>query len=139
MFMVAAAVCENSMDAVVPDPFERATGIMIFDNECKDDVAPVYVTENFAEAIIEAQCEVLFCGIIYDKDFFEKIADAGVTRYNAAGMTVREAIPAMDHYELAIIRDYFGSPGHTHDHHHEPDCDGDCDNCELVCDEQAQS
>ena len=63
----------------------------------------------------------MLCGIIYDGEFFEEIAEWGVTRYNGAGMTVREAIDGMNHRELAIIRNYFGGPEHTHGHHHHHD------------------
>ena len=82
---------------------------MIFDSETHEP--PQYVTENLAKYIVDAQCEALLCGFIYDPQFFEAIAQAGVTRYLAAGLTVEEAVEAMNAYQLSMIQDYVGGPG----------------------------
>lgn len=126
--MIAAAADRNDMTAVIPDTFEKAAGVMLFDLEADDP--PRYVTENLARHILDAQCEALLCGFIYDPQFFETIAQAGVTRYLAAEMTVEEAVRAMNAYQLTLIPDYVGGPGcsdHGHDH---ADCDGECDSCQ---------
>ncbi|NBI09747.1 hypothetical protein D1641_06920 [Colidextribacter sp. OB.20] len=115
--MIAAATEENGMSAVIPDTMERAKGVMLFDLETDDP--PRFVTENLAKHIVEAQCEALLCGFIYDTQFFETVAGAGVTRYLAAGLTVEEAVTAMNAYQLNMIPDYVGGPGcsdHGHDH-----------------------
>lgn len=128
--MIAAATNENSMSALIPDTLEKAAGVMLFDLET--DQPPRFVTEDLAQHIIDAQCEALLCGFIYDAQFFEAIAQAGVTRYLAAEMTVEEAVAAMDAYQLSMISDYVGGPGcsgHGHEHHHD-DCDGDCGACQ---------
>ena len=101
--MIAAAVNENSMSALIPDTFEKAAGVMLFDLETSQP--PRFVTENLAQHIIDAQCEALLCGFIYDAQLFEAIAQAGVTRYRAGERTVEEAVAAMDAYQLTRIPD----------------------------------
>lgn len=125
--MIAAATDRSDMTALIPDTFEKAKGVMLFDLESCNP--PQYVTQDLARHIIDAQCEALLCGFIYDPQFFEAIAQAGITRYLAAGMTVEEAVKAMDAYQLTMIPDYVGGPGcsgHGHDH---TGCDEDCGSC----------
>ena len=125
--MIAAAADKNDMTALIPDTMEKAKGVMLFDLETGEP--PRFVTENLARHIIDAQCEALLCGFIYDAAFFEAVAGAGVTRYLAADMTVEEAVEAMNAYQLTMIPDYVGGPGcsgHGHDH---DGCEEDCDSC----------
>lgn len=115
--MIAAATDKNDMAALIPDTMEKAKGVMLFDLEAGTPAQ--YVTEDLAQHIIGAQCEALLCGRIYDARFFEAIAQEGVTRYLAAGMTVEEAVKAMNAYQLDMISDYVGGPGcsdHGHTH-----------------------
>lgn len=115
--MIAAAADKNDMTALIPDTMEKARGVMLFDLET--DEPPRYVTGDLAQHIVDAQCEALLCGFIYDAKFFETIAQAGVTRYLAADLTVEEAVKAMNAYQLTMIPDYVGGPGcsgHGHDH-----------------------
>lgn len=107
--MIAAAADKNDRSALIPDTLENARGVMIFDPET--DAPARYVTDDLARHIVDAQCEALLCGPIHDADFFETIAQAGVTRYLAAGMTVEQAVEAMEAYRLDMISDYVGGPG----------------------------
>ena len=107
--MIAAAADKNDRSALIPDTMEEAKGVMIFDLETG---APArYVTDDLARHIVDTQCEALLCGPVHDADFFETIAQAGVTRYLAAGMTVEQAVEAMEAYRLDMISDYGGGPG----------------------------
>ena len=115
--MIAAAVNENSFDAVIPETLDNAKGILLFDVEQPLPEKTILVTDDIVKAMVEAQCEAVLCGVIYDANLFDRIADNGITRYFAAGMTVREAVPAMENYELDMVRDYFGGTGcHGHQH-----------------------
>lgn len=116
--MIAAAADKNEMTALIPDTMEQAKGVLLFDPET--GAPPRYVTDELARHIVDAQCEALLCGPIHDAGFFETIAQAGVTRYLAAGMTVEQAVEAMDAYRLDMITDYVGGPGcsgHGHSGH----------------------
>ena len=133
---IAAAVNEGSLDAVIPETLDQTAGILIFDNE-DANVAPRFITRDIVKAMTDPWCEALLCGVIYSPPLFEAIAGQGITRYNAAGMTVREAVAAMDAYELGMITDYFGGsgcPGHGHEHHPQETCGGQCDSCQQACD-----
>ncbi len=129
--LIAAAVNENSMDALIPGTLDGAAGVLIFDAELPNDPNARFVTENIAREMADAWCEALLCGFIYDAALFEAIADAGITRYFAADLTVREAVEEMNAYRLGMIRDYVGGTG-CHDHDH-ADCDGECAACDADC------
>lgn len=107
--MIAAATDKNDMTALIPDTMEKARGVMLFDLETSEPSR--YVTEDLGKHIVDAQCEVLLCGPIHDAAFFEDLAQAGVTRYLAAGLTVERAVEAMNTYQLEMIVDYVGGPG----------------------------
>ncbi len=135
--LIAAAVNENSLDALIPGTLDGAKGVLIFDAESPDDPAPRFVTGDIAREMADVWCEAVLCGFIYSPELFEAIADAGITRYFAADMTVREAVEAMNAYRLGMIRDYVGGTGcHDHGAHGEPDCDGDCALCAEDCAER---
>lgn len=129
--VIAAAVNENNLEAIIPEVLDRSAGIMIFDCDPPDAPAPKLVTENFSKEMEDAGCEALLCGFIYDPILFESIAQIGITRYMAAGMTVKEAITAMNAYQLNMIPDYVGGPGCSGHGHSHRDCSGDCDKCSL--------
>ncbi len=121
--MIAAAVNKNSMDSLIPGTLDDAPGVLIFDAELENDPDARFVTGDIVKAMTDAWCEALLCGFIYDAELFEKIADAGITRYFAADLTVREAVEEMNAYRLGMIRDYVGGTG-CHDHEH-----GECEDC----------
>lgn len=132
--LIAAAVNENSMDALIPGTLDGAAGVLIFDADLKNDPNARFVTENIAQEMADAWCEALLCGFICDAALFEAIADAGITRYFAADLTVREAVEEMNAYRLGMIRDYVGGTGsHTHAH---GDCGGECASCDAECEER---
>ena len=51
--MIAAAVNENSMDALIPGTLDGAAGVLIFDAELDNDPGARFVTENVAQAMAE--------------------------------------------------------------------------------------
>ena len=107
--MIAAALAGASPGAPIAASYEGAQCVLIADTEALDQAR--YATEDIPEALRQADVEVLFCGDIYGREAFERIAGYGITRYHAAGMTVREAVRAMDQYRLPLIRDYVGGTG----------------------------
>ena len=70
----------------------------------------------FARKVVEHDCEAVICGPM-EKEAFEIVAGAGVTRYLGSGHTVQHAYSYMNRYKLELIRDYIGGPGpfgHSH-------------------------
>lgn len=118
--LIAAAVRKNSIHAVIPETLDEAPGILIFDPDNLSDTAcRQYVTENFAQAMIDADCEALLCGPIHSQALFNAIADACITRYHAASMIIPHAVDAMNGYRLEQIQAPVGGSGcagHDHDH-----------------------
>ncbi len=132
--LIAVAVNENSLDAIIPDTLDLAKGLMIFDDE---EVQPNvrFVTENLVEAMVHPWCEALLCGVIHDHTLFEQIAAASITRYLAAGLTVKDAVTAMNDYQLELICDYVGGGGCSeHGQDYVEECGNDCSSCCSNCD-----
>ena len=91
--------------------YETETGdFKVIDHDHKKDPQGL----EMANAVVSHQCEALLTGEIDEKAFYI-IADEGITRFKADGMTVSEALPLMEARKLAYIRDYKGAPA---DHHH---------------------
>lgn len=107
--MIAAALSGQAPDAPIALTYEAAQCVLIADTEALDQGR--YVTAGIPQALRQADVEVLFCGDIHSKEQFEQIAGYGITRYRAAGLTVPEAVQAMDQYRLELIRDYVGGTG----------------------------
>ena len=63
-----------------------------------------------AEQTVARDCEAILCGKI-DKDAFEVLAKASVSRYEATGLDATRAVKAMNAYTLPVIREYTGGPG----------------------------
>ena len=123
------AVSASGMDfqTVIQARFEDCQGVLIVETDTMEIMA--YVTENIADSIVSADCEMLLCGEIRDAVFFDKIAEYGVTRCLAAGLSVRDAIEKGIRNELPLLRDYVGGTGcHSEEHsdgccHHHHDED----------------
>ena len=70
----------------------------------------------FAREILRWDCEGVLCGPI-EREPFIIIADEGcVTRYNASGLPVVEALARMNSRSLELIRDYIGGDGCQGEH-----------------------
>lgn len=107
--MISAALTEASPEARIAPTYDEAACVLIADS---DDLGSAqFVTDHIPEALRKADVEVLLCGDIYSKEAFEQIAGYCITRYQAAGLLLSDAIRAMDRYELELIRDYVGGTG----------------------------
>lgn len=115
MLMIAAAVSKNSVNSVIPETLDGAAGILLFDAERPIKETVRFVTGDYVPAMLKVSCEAILCGAIHDKALFERIAEGCITRYDASGMTVPQAVAAMNCYRLPFIRDYVGGTG-CHDH-----------------------
>ena len=124
---VAVSASNPDFQALIQARFEDSQGVLIVETDTMEITA--YVKENAVDAILSNDCEMLLCGEIHDAAFFDKIAEYGVTRCLAAGLSVREAIEKGLRNELPLLRDYVGgtgchSEGHSDGcchHHHDED------------------
>ncbi len=125
--MKIAVTCENmEIDGLVPALFKDSEYLMIIDAD-KNEIFKIYGKQDpenmvFAEKVLEHDCEAIICGPM-EKEPFEKLAFAGVTRYNGAGKKVQTAYRQMNRYQLDWIADYIGGPG-AFGHSHSGACEG---------------
>ena len=119
MFIAVTSTTEE-LDGIVPKTFEESPFLMIIDAD-KNQVIKIYGKQDednmvFARKVLEHDCEALICGKL-EKEPFELLAGAGVTRYDGGGHTVQTAYTYMHRYKLPWIADYIGGPGafgHSH-------------------------
>ena len=119
--MKIAVTCENmEINGLVPKTFKDSEYLMIIDAD-KNQIFKIYGKQDpdnmvFAQKVLDHDCEALICGPL-EKEPFELLAGAGVTRYNGSGHKVQTASDKMNRYQLDWIADYIGGPGafgHSH-------------------------
>ena len=119
--MKIAVTCENmEINGLVPKTFKDSEYLMIIDAD-KNQIFKIYGKQDsdnmvFAQKVLDHVCEALICGQL-EKEPFELLAGAGVTRYNGSGHKVQTAYDKMNRYQLDWIADYIGGPGafgHSH-------------------------
>lgn len=107
----------------VPESFEESLRLYIAETEGERLVAvcedPGQDGLGFAEKTIEYGCEAIACGRFLTAPAFDRLADACVTRYYAAGLPLWEAAQAAERSLLPLLTAYEGEPGcgsrkHTH-------------------------
>ena len=117
---IAIASTTEEIDGLVPPTFKDSPFLMIIDAD-KHQIFHIYGKQDpdnlvFARKVVEHDCEAVICGPM-EKEAFEIVAGAGVTRYLGSGHTVQHAYSYMNRYKLELIRDYIGGPGpfgHSH-------------------------
>ena len=114
--MYIAAMTEGpGADGIVAPVFADAGYLLILEGETGEVTASYTRGEmddcDLARKIVEHDCEAVLCGPIEEAPFIV-IADEGcVTRYQASGLTAREALRRMNAYQLEMIPDFIGGTG----------------------------
>ena len=113
--LIAVAAAGSPEQPMVPETFEESRRLYITETDGEVIVA-VYGDpgENgilFAEKTIEHNCEAISCGRFLTAPAFDRLADACITRYDAAGLPLWEAAGAADRGELPLLTDYEGGTG----------------------------
>ena len=123
------AICSDSgkVSGIVPKTFRDAPFLLIVDAE-QGKVIEILAREDsanlaFAEAVVARHCEALITGPM-EKEPFEIVAGANVTRYDGSGRKVERAWHYMQTGRLGWIRDYIGGPGPAA-HPHAESCEHD--------------
>lgn len=123
---IAVASDTPDYSGVVPPLFSGATHLLLVDMESGDILDIVSRSSlhgskeaqdvSLARQILRWNCEGVLCGPI-ERAAFLIIADEGqVTRYNAAGMGVYEALSKAAGRELELIRDHIEGAGCRGEH-----------------------
>lgn len=112
---IAVALDDSGPLGVVPEYF-AGTGQLLLVESGPGMVREVVRREGAADVelarrILDWGCECVLCGLLEEAPFLI-IADEGcVTRYNAAGLSLENALQAFRENELELIRDYIGGRG----------------------------
>ncbi len=113
---VAVATDSSNVNALIPGELADAGYLFIVDVE-KFEVLKVISSDQkinrdkyFAQQTVQEDCEAIICGEI-EKEAFEILAKACVSRFLGTGITAGESIKLMMGYQLPLLRDYKGGPG----------------------------
>lgn len=112
---IAIALDARGALGAVPELFAQAEKLLLMESGL-GTVREVFAREGRGDAelarkILDWNCECLLSGPI-EKEAFLIIADeGGVTRYNAAGLSLDNALTAFKMNALELIRDHIGGQG----------------------------
>ena len=111
--LIAVMSDRPTLDGCVPDRFEESPVLLFIETDA-DRLTEAFSGEDaaaYVRRIAESFCEAVVCSAHIGKDCFDPIADAGVTRYDGAGLNVLAAAKAADRGTLPLIPEYEGGPG----------------------------
>ena len=111
--LIAVMSDRPDLSGTVPERFEGAPVLLLIETESgllrRADTG--LSAEKYAANIAASGCEAVVCGRHIGQACFDPIADAGVTRYEGAGLNVLEAARGADRGTLPLIPEYEGGPG----------------------------
>lgn len=114
---IKIAVCMDDRGplGVVPALFGQ-TGQLLLMESALGTVREVFARDGMSEAelarkVLEWNCECVLCGDIAEAPFLILADEGGVTRYNAAGLSLDKALKAFNAGSLPLIRDCIGGQG----------------------------
>lgn len=112
------AVASSAPDAggIVPDLFARSPYLLVMETDTGALIRVLDRKETtddaqLARAVVRLQCEGILCGPIPEAPFLILADEGCVTRYNAAGLSVPEALERFARRDLELIRDHLGGQG----------------------------
>ena len=117
---IAVATCGKDAASPVAATLAEAAYLFIADME-KFAVLSIYEAEEedrdmaFARRTVDEDCEAIICGPI-EKDAFDILSTACVTRYDGSGKSATEALKLLNLYALPLIRDNIGGSGCVGEH-----------------------
>ena len=111
--LIAVMSDRPDLAGTVPDRFETSPALLFVETEGDKLLRAESgkAAADYAKLIAESFCEAVVCASHIGKDCFEPIADAGVTRYDGAGLGVLAAAHGAEDGTLPLIPDYEGGTG----------------------------
>ncbi len=107
-------------EGIVPDFFAGSPYLLIIETRFNKILANIKNEGDDAELaskLVPHNCECVLCGPIEEAPFCI-LANAGITRYNAAGLSIEYALDDFEQNALELIRDHIGGIGCRGDHKH---------------------
>lgn len=121
---IAIAANGSTLEASIPDTFEESSFLLIVETDdgsyeaFKNPQSKGSAGLAMIKEIIKHDCEALISGTI-EKQAFDKLMVAQVTRYMGAQHKAADALHLMDAYQLDFIRvangEVWDPYGHDHD------------------------
>ncbi len=106
---IAVATKGSTLEDRVPDAFEESLFLLIVETDdgsfeaFKNPEGRRGAGMAMAKEVLRHDCEAVICGTI-EKEAFELLSTAQVTRYMGSNHRASDALRLMDAYELDIIR-----------------------------------
>jgi predicted Fe-Mo cluster-binding NifX family protein len=118
---IAISTAGPTLDSVVFSEFARTPCLIIVNVDTMACTPIAHAgapgsDQDLARTVLKHRCEAVITGKL-SPEAFDLLADDGVTRYIAQGMTARAALAAMDRRELELMRNADGSTECKVDHH----------------------
>ncbi|MDR2945443.1 MAG: hypothetical protein LBV79_01670 [Candidatus Adiutrix sp.] len=108
---IAITSDQPGLDGRVPALFSESPWLVIIETDSGEALCSLAGSEaplHFAKEILRWNCEGLLSGPIEREPFLLIADEGGVTRYDAAGLSVREALSRLESRSLELIRDHIG-------------------------------
>jgi predicted Fe-Mo cluster-binding NifX family protein len=106
---IAVATKGRTLEDLVPDTLEESPYLLIVETDdgsleaFKNPEGQGGTGTAMAKEVLRHDCEAVICGTI-EKDAFEVLSTAQVTRYMGSNLRASDALRLMDAYELDLIR-----------------------------------
>jgi predicted Fe-Mo cluster-binding NifX family protein len=120
--LVAVSADGKDLSGAVSEKFETCRYLLIVetDDMSFDVFKNAEDAESLAGTVVGRDCEAVITGS-FTPEIFNIIADACITRYGAAGLSVRDSIERMDRNTLEYIR-YANEDDTCHGEHGGGEC-----------------
>lgn len=125
---ISIAVLEKIPKGKIPEKLADARYLFIVETEqnqvihIEDGTQSSHPDVDFAKATLKWDCEAIICGAEIEREAFDILADAQVSRFDGFGFNASQVLKQLYLYQLPLIRECRGGTGcqgHQHPHHHE--------------------
>lgn len=120
---IVVASSEKNMDGKIDERFELSKYLLLVDiddNTLDPEIKSTYdctISETELIDIINGNyCEAIITGIL-NEEYFNILADNGITRFDGRGLTINEAIEKMNNRTIGYFRTIEGEDGCSGNHH----------------------
>ena len=122
--LIGVVTDRNDDRACVAPTLEEGVYLIVVDSEAMA-VRAMHKNNShgagFITVLLDWNCEAVVCGTI-QKEAFEPIAAASITRYNGVGLPIGDAVVQAHENRLPLITDFEGGTGCADHDHSTCDC-----------------
>ena len=104
--LIAAAAQGKDFDAIIPEKYEESSYLLIVETDTMDVLKCIENSDGqgmcFVAPMADCWCEAIVCGKI-PQEIFAHIADAGISRYKGAGLSVAAGLRGAEDNSLPLM------------------------------------